>query len=51
MARPFNTYGPRQTARAVIPTIITQALSRDVVELGATSPTRDFLYVEDTAPG
>ena len=36
VARPFNTYGPRQSARAVIPTIVTQALSRDVVELGAT---------------
>jgi NAD dependent epimerase/dehydratase len=51
VARPFNTYGPRQSARAVIPTIITQALARDVVELGATAPTRDFLYVEDTARG
>jgi NAD dependent epimerase/dehydratase len=51
VVRPFNTYGPRQSARAVIPTIVTQAISRDVVELGATSPTRDFLYVEDTALG
>jgi NAD dependent epimerase/dehydratase len=51
IARPFNTYGPRQSARAVIPTIITQALARDVIELGATSPTRDFLYVEDTVTG
>jgi NAD dependent epimerase/dehydratase len=51
VARPFNTYGPRQSARAVIPTIATQALAREVVELGATSPTRDFLYVEDTAAG
>jgi len=51
VARPFNTYGPRQTARAVIPTIITQALTRDVVELGATKPTRDFLFVEDTVSG
>jgi dTDP-glucose 4,6-dehydratase len=51
VVRPFNTYGPRQSARAVIPTIVTQVLSRDVVELGATSPTRDFLYVEDTAGG
>lgn len=49
VARPFNTFGPRQSARGVIPTIITQALTRDVVELGSTSPTRDFLYVEDTA--
>ena len=51
VTRPFNTYGPRQSARAVIPTIVTQALTRDVVELGATAPTRDFLYVEDTAAG
>jgi NAD dependent epimerase/dehydratase len=48
VVRPFNTFGPRQTARAIIPTIITQALTRDAIELGATSPTRDFLYVEDT---
>jgi len=51
VARPFNTYGPRQSARAVIPTIITQALTRDVVELGAIEPTRDFLFVEDTVRG
>ncbi len=51
VVRPFNTYGPRQTARAVIPTIITQALTRDVVELGSTTPTRDFLFVEDTVSG
>jgi dTDP-glucose 4,6-dehydratase len=51
VVRPFNTYGPRQSARAVIPTIVMQALSRDVVELGATAPTRDFLYVEDTVLG
>ena len=51
VARPFNTYGPRQSARAVIPTIVTQALSRDVIELGATDPTRDFLFVEDTVQG
>jgi dTDP-glucose 4,6-dehydratase len=49
LARPFNTFGPRQSARAVIPTIITQALARDRIELGALSPTRDFLFVEDTA--
>ena len=48
VVRPFNTFGPRQTARAIIPTIITQALTRDAIELGAISPTRDFLYVEDT---
>jgi NAD dependent epimerase/dehydratase len=51
IARPFNTFGPRQSARAVIPTIVTQALAREVIELGATSPTRDFLYVADTAQG
>ena len=51
IARPFNTFGPRQTARAVIPTIISQALSRDVIELGSTSTTRDFLYVGDTVGG
>jgi len=49
VARPFNTFGPRQSARAVIPTIITQALARDRIELGALSPTRDFTFVEDTA--
>jgi dTDP-glucose 4,6-dehydratase len=51
IARPFNTFGPRQSARAVVPTVITQALTRSHVELGATSPTRDFLYVSDTAAG
>jgi len=51
VVRPFNTFGPRQTARAVIPTIISQALSQDVVRLGSTSTTRDFLYVEDTVRG
>lgn len=49
VARPFNTYGPRQSARAVIPTIITQALTRDRIELGALSPKRDFTFVADTA--
>jgi len=49
--RPFNTYGPRQSARAVIPTIIMQALTRDKVNLGAVHPTRDFNYVEDTVSG
>jgi NAD dependent epimerase/dehydratase len=48
IARPFNTFGPRQSLRAVIPTIIAQALSGDEVHLGATSPTRDFVYVGDT---
>jgi dTDP-glucose 4,6-dehydratase len=51
VARPFNTYGPRQSARAVIPTIVSQVLSREVIELGAVEPTRDFLYVEDTVRG
>jgi len=49
IARPFNTYGPRQSARAVIPTIITQlANGAREVKLGATAPTRDFSFVEDT---
>ena len=49
IARPFNTYGPRQSARAVIPTIITQiANGQRQVKLGAVSPTRDFNYVQDT---
>ena len=46
--RPFNTYGPRQSARAVIPSVITQVISRDTVYVGATHPTRDLTYVEDT---
>lgn len=51
-ARPFNTYGPRQSARAVIPTIITQIASgQRVIKLGALSPTRDFNYVADTVAG
>lgn len=49
--RPFNTYGPRQSARAVIPTIITQALTRESVRLGSLTPSRDFTFVEDTANG
>jgi len=49
--RPFNTYGPRQSARAVIPTIITQALTRDEVMLGSLDPARDFTFVADTANG
>ncbi len=49
VARPFNTYGPRQSARAVIPTIATQiADGRRAIELGALHPTRDFTYVQDT---
>lgn len=47
--RPFNTFGPRQSLRAVIPTIISQALSGDVVRLGSRTPVRDFTFVEDTA--
>jgi dTDP-glucose 4,6-dehydratase len=46
--RPFNTYGPRQSARAVIPTIITQALVSDHLRLGALDPRRDFTFVSDT---
>lgn len=49
--RPFNTYGPRQSARAVIPTIITQALTRDEVSLGSLDPSRDFTFVKDTING
>ena len=49
--RPFNTFGPRQSARAVIPTIITQALTRDVIRLGSLEPRRDFTYVTDTVRG
>ena len=51
IVRPFNTYGPRQSLRAVIPTIIGQALREDVVRLGSLSPTRDFTFVEDTVEG
>ena len=49
--RPFNTYGPRQSARAVIPTIITQVLTQPEVHLGNLEPTRDFSYVADTVEG
>ena len=52
IVRPFNTYGPRQSARAVIPTIITQLLSgASQIKLGSTHPTRDFNFVKDTAAG
>jgi dTDP-glucose 4,6-dehydratase len=52
VCRPFNTYGPRQSARAVIPTIISQAIAnRGEVQLGALTPTRDFNFVKDTAGG
>jgi dTDP-glucose 4,6-dehydratase len=49
--RPFNTYGPRQSARAVIPTIITQLLAGQRVKLGALTPTRDLTFAPDTADG
>jgi len=49
--RPFNTFGPRQSARAIIPTIISQALSRPTVKLGRLDPRRDLTYVKDTASG
>jgi NAD dependent epimerase/dehydratase len=49
--RPFNTYGPRQSARAVIPTIITQALADEEIALGNLTPSRDFTYVTDTVAG
>jgi NAD dependent epimerase/dehydratase len=48
VARPFNTYGPRQSLRAVIPTIVAQALAGGELDLGALTPTRDFVYVLDT---
>lgn len=52
IVRPFNTFGPRQSARAVIPTIITQLLAgREEIKLGSLTPTRDFNYVKDTANG
>ena len=53
LARPFNTYGPRQSARAIIPTIITQVLAEPdaPLRLGDLSPTRDYTYVEDTCVG
>jgi NAD dependent epimerase/dehydratase len=57
VVRPFNTYGPRQSARAVIPTIITQLAAHDpksgpaTIRLGATAPTRDFTFVTDTVSG
>ncbi len=49
--RPFNTYGPRQSARAVIPAIITQALAEDMIHLGNLDTTRDFTFVKDTVSG
>ncbi len=49
--RPFNTFGPRQSARAIIPTVISQALTRPSVKLGSLDPRRDLTYVKDTAAG
>jgi len=51
IVRPFNTFGPRQSARAVIPTIITQALTRRTIKLGSLDPTRDMNYVENVVDG
>ncbi len=52
IVRPFNTFGPRQSARAVIPTIITQLLAgKEEIKLGSLTPTRDFNFVKDTANG
>ena len=51
IVRPFNTYGPRQSTRAVIPTIMTQALALDEIRLGSLSPVRDLVYVADTVAG
>lgn len=49
--RPFNTYGPHQSARAIVPTIITQALASNVVQLGSLEPRRDLTFVSDTVAG
>lgn len=51
VARPFNTFGPRQSDRAIIPTIISQALVNGEIEIGSTTPTRDFTFVQDTVSG
>lgn len=51
IVRPFNTFGPRQSDRAIIPTIIAQALSKDEIRIGNPHPTRDFTFVTDTAEG
>ena len=51
VVRPFNTYGPRQSARAVVPTIITQAVAADCIRLGSLDPVRDLVFVKDTARG
>ena len=51
VVRPFNTYGPRQSDRAIIPTIISQALLKNEIRIGSTTPTRDFTFVGDTVEG
>jgi NAD dependent epimerase/dehydratase len=51
IVRPFNTFGPRQSDRAIIPTVIAQALSKDEIRIGNPHPTRDFTFVTDTAEG
>jgi len=51
IVRPFNTYGPRQSTRAVIPTIIVQALTKNKIHLGSLTPRRDFLFVKDNVDG
>lgn len=51
IVRPFNTFGPRQSLRAIIPTVIVQALTRDVLSLGSLDPVRDFTFVTDTVAG
>jgi NAD dependent epimerase/dehydratase len=51
VVRPFNTYGPRQSARAIIPTIIAQALSGSALRLGSLHPRRDLVFVDDTVSG
>ena len=51
VVRPFNTYGPHQSARAIVPTIISQALASDILRLGSLEPRRDLTYVNDTAAG
>lgn len=51
IVRPFNTFGPRQSDRAIIPALVGQALTRNVLDVGNTDPTRDFTYVADTVEG
>jgi nucleoside-diphosphate-sugar epimerase len=51
IVRPFNTYGPFQSARAIVPTIVSQALAGDTLRLGSLHPRRDLTYVTDTAAG